>query len=399
MPTTNAGNSPPKRMLIGRHKKELLPLSPSSGMIDSIKPMEILKKIPIIDVTDLYHPYQDPGDNVDILAPYSMEEIDLRAVILDATERFRHSFADHENPQYRDEYGPREPGIIPLTQLNYLYGQRVPFEHGPFTPMKSPEDKCLDAPAGEQFGIELILKTLRESEERVTFMIFSSCRAVAAAYNREPELFHERVKMIHLSAGSSGGYLEWNVMLDPHAFVCLMRSPLPISLYPCAGSSGPFDLDTNNTFWRLPSLGFIQHMQKPLRNYLEFVFERSARKDFLACLKNEYPGQILKELEGHGHNVWETQIWLLATGKRLVIDRMGRAAVISSHDITPDMKDLTGELRPVDFHIDDHGLICWGYAPEPTNKWLYYRENPTMQEAALRDVFPDWYLSFCCPEI
>ena len=29
------------------------------------------KKIPIIDITDLYHPYQDPGDNFDLMMAYA----------------------------------------------------------------------------------------------------------------------------------------------------------------------------------------------------------------------------------------------------------------------------------------------------------------------------------------
>src|SRR5579883_1528005 len=57
----------------------------------------------------------------------------------------------------------------------------------------------------------------------------------AVAYNRDPGLFHRKVKKIYLSAGSSTpGYLEWNVALDPNAFVRLLRSDLPIDIFPCA---------------------------------------------------------------------------------------------------------------------------------------------------------------------
>lgn len=61
--------------------------------------VDILKSIPsfassggpvsiaVIDCTDLYHPFQDCGDNIDILIPYSLLEIDLCLVLLDATDR------------------------------------------------------------------------------------------------------------------------------------------------------------------------------------------------------------------------------------------------------------------------------------------------------------------------
>ena len=28
------------------------------------------KRVPVIDITDLYHPPQDPGDNLDLIAAY-----------------------------------------------------------------------------------------------------------------------------------------------------------------------------------------------------------------------------------------------------------------------------------------------------------------------------------------
>ena len=51
-------------------------------------------RVPVIDVTDLYHPHQDVGDNFDIVTAYALPEIDLRAVVLDCTEAFRKPVAD-----------------------------------------------------------------------------------------------------------------------------------------------------------------------------------------------------------------------------------------------------------------------------------------------------------------
>ena len=38
------------------------------------------RRVPVIDTTDLYHPHQDCGDNRDLIVPYALPEIDLRAV-------------------------------------------------------------------------------------------------------------------------------------------------------------------------------------------------------------------------------------------------------------------------------------------------------------------------------
>jgi hypothetical protein len=37
--------------------------------------------VPLVDVTDLYHPYQDVGDNFDILAAYALPEVDPLAIV------------------------------------------------------------------------------------------------------------------------------------------------------------------------------------------------------------------------------------------------------------------------------------------------------------------------------
>ena len=43
-------------------------------------------KIPVVVITDLYHPYQDPGDNLDLINAFSLQDVDLKAVILDIDE-------------------------------------------------------------------------------------------------------------------------------------------------------------------------------------------------------------------------------------------------------------------------------------------------------------------------
>ena len=225
-----------------------------------------MKKIPVIDITDLYHPHQDPGDNVDILSAYALPEIDLKAVILDITEEFRWDSFVHPIHGLLGN-GPREPGIVSMTQCNYLFGRHVPFAVGPLHSLKSETDTAEDASPFCQ-GVELLLETLQNADEPVHILSFGSTRAIAAAFNRDPELMRQKVACIHLSAGASGPFLEWNVVLDIHAFVRVLRSGLPLAIYPCATVNGPFDIGPYNTFWKLYDISFIQQMDPPLRRYL-----------------------------------------------------------------------------------------------------------------------------------
>ena len=104
-------------------------------------------------------------------------------MVLDATENSFHL-----------EGGPRAPGFIPVLQLNSIFGRNIPCGTTPFLAMKSPGDKMLDAPAFQQFGVELLLDTLRRSPQPCEITVFGSARSVAVALNRQPDLFAARVR-------------------------------------------------------------------------------------------------------------------------------------------------------------------------------------------------------------
>ncbi|MCS7238696.1 MAG: hypothetical protein NZ899_10570 [Thermoguttaceae bacterium] len=366
------------------------------------------KKIPVIDVTDLYHPHQDFGDNFDLIAAYALPEVDLRAVILDCTEPFRQPVAENPGPGlFPDPHGPREPGFIPVWQLNYVFDRNVPCATGPWTRMRSPADTMLDVPAFQQAGVELILRVLRESPDPVHIVSFGSARTIAVAFNRDPELFRRKLARLHLSAGGSSppvpGYLEWNVALDPLAIVCLLRSSLPIALYPCAannaGSQGygvyspAFSYDSHNTFWKLPNLQFIEELAPPLRRYLEYALTRSPRVDFLRAVDVDGPpldrGLLAKE-----HYVWETGVWICVTGRKLVRRSDGTYRMVPDSEVNPSDVVLPNELKPCKVVVHDNGVYEFELTNGPSNVLVYYRGDPQENERALREALPALYRSF-----
>ncbi|MCY3022217.1 MAG: hypothetical protein NTW87_24665 [Planctomycetota bacterium] len=349
----------------------------------------------IIDVTDLYHPHQDCGDNLDIIAAYALPEVDLKAVILDCTGAFRKPVSDHPNPQLRDNSGPRDPGVIPMTQMNYLFGRNVPFAVGPFGSMTAPDDKMLDAPGFQQQGVELLLKTLKESPEKVEILSFGSARAIAVAYNRDSDLMKAKVKTIHLSAGaSSPGFQEWNIALEPHAIVCLLRSPLPIAIYPCATKDGPFAYGPHNCFWKLADLRFIEKMNPRLRSYLAYAFERSKRIDFLRAVEEDPPANMLESMYRKAHNVWETCVWIRVANRRLVRRADGTHRLVPAADVLPTDTVLPNELKPCRVQVNDNGLFSFEITTEPAHVWIYDRGDPMANERALREALPALYQSF-----
>src|SRR5690606_20292613 len=99
-----------------------------------------------------------------------------------------------------------------------------------------------------------------------------SARVLAVAFNREPEMVAAKTGAVLLNAGSTGGpKREWNVGLDPHAFVRLWRAGLPIHWYPCSTEGGAFNPDhERGTYWKAKHADLFQNLPPVLRAWLAY---------------------------------------------------------------------------------------------------------------------------------
>ncbi len=364
------------------------------------------KRTPIIDVTDLYVPASDWGDNFDLVTAYGLPEVDLKAVILDTTQTERMSTS-------------RDPGIVAVEQLNYIFDRNVPFGVGPFEKMRSLDDKMLDAPVYQQQGVQLLLQTLRESPVPVVILSFGSLRPIAVAYNRDPALFHAKVAAIHISAGTEYADLksvpfvdhpcvcdgpnfnrEWNVDLDPLAFIRMLRSDLPIALYPCARRDGADKLDPHDSYWRLPNLEFVDELDPKLQRYLGFIFGDAHRLDFLRAIDFGLSEADKAAADGalkQPHNVWETAVWMAVSNRRLVKHADGSYEIVPAQSVNSDDSVLANDL--VSCHVEvreDANFVCTPTS-DPTNFRIYERGDPKVNQAAFQEALPRLYKSFRVP--
>ena len=381
-----------------------------SCLLAHAKNVSSVHRIPIIDVTDLYYPYEDPGDNFDLIAAYALPSVDLQAVILDATEPFRKPVAD-DPILWHDPNGPRDPGIISVLQLNYIFDRNVPFAVGPFTRMKSLDDQMRDVPRFQQQGIELLLKAIAGSRENVDILSFGSLRTIAAAYNRDPGLFRKRVRRIHISAGSStenyelgtsadhnkipGG--EWNVGLDPLAFIRIMRSGLPIDWYPCATKDGAFEHGRHNSYWKLPDLEFIEEMSPKLKNYMDFFWSKSTRSDFLRAMDVGTPTTLAMGRYREPDHVWETAVWLNVANLKLVQRPDGHYRIVPAAVVGFGDRILPNDLLPILLQVRDDGRASFQLVPSASSLRIYSRPDPATNEQAFREALPELYKSFRVP--
>lgn len=350
---------------------------------------------PVIVVTDLYLPPEDPGDNFDLVYPFASERVELRAVILDVSIEKRESVRGG----VIGYPGPRDPGLIPVAQLNALFGTRVPVGISPFARMRELDDEMRDVPAFQQQGPELILEVLRASTEPVHIMSFGSARPIALAFNRDPELMLEKVAAVHFSAGSTTlDYLEWNIYLDPVAARRLVDSGLPLALYPCASAVDCYTPDRHNTVWWLDDLAWIADMHPALRRYLLYGLGGESRIDFLRALDEDASPEAAQRVFERRHAVWETAAWMVVSDSALVRRADGSHRIVGREQVRRDDTVIRNDLVPARVRTHDSGLYSFAVDDGAGDRVrVFERDDPAAYERALQEALPELYCGFTPP--
>lgn len=376
-------------------------------LLSSISYGQSVKKKPLIVITDLYHPYNDPGDNMDLINAYALPDVDLKAVILDITDSFRKDTADHPT-LWKDPRGPREAGIIPVEQLNYIFNRKVPFDIGPIKLMRNEKDQMLDTPSFFR-GVELFLDVLEKADDPIEVISTGSARIIAVAYNRNPELLKKKIKKIHLSAGTAASNYElgsdvganmipggeWNVALDVFAFTRILRSDLPIALYPCAGKDGGFVKSTNSTYWELKDMSFVKDMNSQLQCYLDYSFGKKLQYDFLRAMDLGKPYSDGLKIQFNEFHVWESAIWIEVTNRILIKGTDNNYKLIRKNEVSKSDIILKSGMRSCKLlEIRNDGRFVYEYTDEPSNVQIYYREDCDENEAALNFVIPELFKTY-----
>ena len=330
-----------------------------------------LGRVPFIHTTDLYHPPQDPDDHVDLATLYALPEVDLRAIILDPSRKF---------------IAQLDPGFIPVAQLNYLTGRAVPAAAGPLDPLQALTDTAADRPRPEQTGIHLLLETLRHCEEPAVISVAGSARAVAAAWNREPDLLRRKVRAILLNAGGCvpAAPPEWNVQLDPWAYTALFRSGLPIEWYPCSGEKGPFDSGTHNTFWRISHRELFANLPRPLAAWFEYALTGNPQSAAIRTLAGLGQGPAWEKLLTGDRNMWCTASFALAAGRVLAHTAEGWRFV--RREQAAGTRQQTLETIPVACEANDHGVVSWMRTDKPSPARLFQRAPGEEHTLAMRQA-------------
>jgi hypothetical protein len=248
--------------------------------------------MPVIYCTDLFHPHEDPDDHFDLATLFAMPDLEVKLIVLDQGERQRQS-----------------PGRIPVSQMNQLTGRKVPAVSGLARPLKAPADPARDQPAQFQQGVESIVQVLRESRTPVSLAAVGSVRDVTAAFNREPALFRAKVArlLVFIGEASLPGFREYNVALDPQAYVGLMRSGLPVWWVPCF-DGGPWQNKGHASYWKARHSDLLEKATPGLLQYFIYALEKE-KADPLAFLTGPVDPSRKQELLAGERNLWCTAVF------------------------------------------------------------------------------------------
>jgi hypothetical protein len=336
--------------------------------------------VPLLYCTDLFHPHDDPDDHFDLATIYAIPEFDLKGIVLDQGAKQL-----------------QRPGRIPVSQLNHLTGREVPVAIGLEAELKSPEDKALDQPQQFQGGVRSILDTLRAAARPVAIATVGSVRDVTAAYNREPALLRQKVGqiMIFIGEASRSDFREHNVGLDPHAFVGLMRSGLPIYWVPCF-DGGLWRNEGHASFWQARHADLLGGAPAGLLQYFIYALEREKAQSLEFLAKPVDPARKAKLFAGT-RNLWCTAIFGSLAGRRLEFDGHRFVSRPARADQAPDTK-LANDLyafEEVQLAIGDDAVVCPDTGPNSRRVWRFvirdrarYAPGLTEATAELLGRFP-----------
>jgi hypothetical protein len=303
-------------------------------------------RIPVIHCTDLFHPHDDPDDHFDLATLYSLPEIDLQAVILDQGGK-----------------QIQRPGRIPVSQMNRLTGRQVPAAIGLAELLASPADKALGQESRFQEGVELILDVLRRSPDPVTIIAVGSVRDIVAAFNREPGLFRRKLGrlMAFIGEASRADFQEYNVGLDPQAYVGLMRSELPVDWIPCF-DGGNWNNFGHASFWKTKQEALLSRVPAGLMQYFIYALDKET-SDPLAFLAAPVDPARRDRIFALERNLWGTAIFAAAAGRFASFD--GLRYVLPPAGTPPGDRPLLDALfgfEAAEVAVSDGGVVRYGGA-------------------------------------
>ncbi|MFC1794237.1 hypothetical protein ACFL3Q_11690 [Planctomycetota bacterium] len=333
---------------------------------------QVIKKTPVLHVTDLFRPHMDPDDHWDLACVYSLAyrgDIDLKGVLID------------HPPENEDG---RNPDIAAVAQMNLIAGAYAPVAVGSGLPLKSRDDVQEYASPADRHGVQMVLDVLRKSPEPVVINILGSSRDVAIAGKKDPNLFKTKCAAIYLNAGTGSGKmspaskLEYNVTLERYAFVAIFDLPCPVYWMPCfeeLESGRQQEIREYGTHYKFKQDQILPHLSDMVQNYFAYMFGKYTDNNWLGYLKGTKDKALLSKVGNMDRHMWCTAGFLHAVGYTATRD--GQIAPLNEKREQP-----VFTFDAIKVKCDDNGLTHWVHDDSSKDRFIFHvRDTDSYQSA------------------
>jgi len=276
-----------------------------------------------------------------------------------------------------------DPDVEAVSQLNYLTGLQVPVAVGPSRPFAKLANQWPELPPWERTAAEAVLRLLDESDRPVVINITGSCRAIAAAGSRAPDLFADKCAGIYLNAGTGSpdprkaAHKEYNVTLDVKAYTQISKLPCPVYWMPCFEEfggrlpDGGWPVRDYGTYFRFQHKELLPHLSDRLVNFFTFMYRSGRRRaegppaGWLRHLLGPRDKEFETRLMPAFRNMWCTGGFLHSAG--LGVTRAGRIVPLQSAG-----DEAAFKFEPIELNCDESGLTRWRPAPGRSNRFIFH---------------------------
>ncbi|MCJ7679974.1 MAG: hypothetical protein MUP70_04530, partial [Candidatus Aminicenantes bacterium] len=190
-----------------------------------------------------------------------------------------------------------------------------------------------------------------------------SLRDTAAAFNRRPDLFRKKVTRLMIFIGeASAGTREWNVGLDPNAFIRIMNSGLPVWWAPCF-DGGNFKNKGKASYWTADQAELLRDAPDGVMNFFIFALLKKTDPGHLEYLSKKVdPVEKARVLTGK-RRLWCTAVFTEVAG-RSIIDREGEYIAVPEGEMSAaDRRVEVFCFRPVSLSVDTEALVSYEESP------------------------------------
>ena len=266
----------------------------------------------LVHSTDLFRPHDDPDDHWDLACVYALHargRVDLRLVLANA-------------PRLPEKM--RSPDVMAVAQMNRITGAAVPVIMGTTRPMKAVDDAQSDAPRMDRYGVDRLLDVLRRADRPVTITVTGSCRDVAVAAARNPDLFAKKCEAVYINAGTGSPdperakHVEFNARWDRVAYTAMFTLPCPVYWLPCFElDEGPLHkrpVRTYGTHYRFLQSRILSGLSAPVKRYFVHMFEKVEDPDWAGYIDHAEVNELVIEHGKAKRYMWSTATFFHVAG-------------------------------------------------------------------------------------